>query len=254
MGVCNIASSLIGGLTIIPGGVKSKANIASGGRTLWANFTNAICLVIYLAIGASLINMIPKGVLAAVLIFTGWKMCEPAVWKHMAKIGKEQLALFTFTVLVTLLTDLLIGIIAGVVAKYFLNLLLCRHAVAMSDDESATLGRYMLDFFRHPVKEQRLENGELHLIVNKPLVCFNSMKLELALSDLPTDVKSVNVHIDSRVALIDHTSCETLRHAVESFAHNGITVNLIGLDRMLRLSKHSSSVHVGGPSTSPQVA
>ncbi len=30
MGVCNIASSFVGGLTIIPGGVKSKANIASG--------------------------------------------------------------------------------------------------------------------------------------------------------------------------------------------------------------------------------
>ena len=116
MGVCNIASSLVGGLTIIPGGVKSKVNTASGGRTLWANFTNAICLIVYLMVGQQWINMIPKGVLAAVLIYTGWKMCEPLVWRHMAKIGKEQLALFTFTVLVTLLTDLLIGIIAGVVA------------------------------------------------------------------------------------------------------------------------------------------
>ncbi|MFO0940765.1 MAG: SulP family inorganic anion transporter [Pirellulales bacterium] len=92
MGVSNIASSLVGGLTIIPGGVKSKANIASGGRTLWANFTNAICLIVYLCFAQQLIMMIPKGALAAVLIFTGWKMCEPAVWRHMAKIGKDQLA------------------------------------------------------------------------------------------------------------------------------------------------------------------
>ena len=252
MGVCNIASSLVGGLTIIPGGVKSKVNTASGGRTLWANFTNAICLIVYLMVGQQWINMIPKGVLAAVLIYTGWKMCEPLVWRHMAKIGKEQLALFTFTVLVTLLTDLLIGIIAGVVAKYFLNLLLCRQAVAASEDDSVSMGRFMLDFFRNPVGEKRLENGELHLFVNKPLVCFNAMKLEQELSDLPTEVKSVCVHLDSRVALIDHTSCETLNHAIESFAHGNISIRVIGLERMMRLSKHTSSVHIGGPTLAPQ--
>ncbi len=254
MGVCNIASSLVGGLTIIPGGVKSKANIASGGRTLWANFANAICLIVYLMIGASLINMIPKGVLAAVLIFTGWKMCEPLVWRHMAKIGKEQLALFTFTVLVTLLTDLLIGIIAGVVAKYFLNLLLCRQAVAASDDDSVTMSGYMLDFFRNPVGKRTLDNGQLHLFVDKPLVCFNAMKLEQELSDLPIETKSVCLHLDSRVPLIDHTSYETLHHLIESSAHGDIPIKVIGLERMLRLSKHASSVHIASPIPAPQLA
>ncbi|MGV2340337.1 MAG UNVERIFIED_CONTAM: hypothetical protein LVR18_42235 [Planctomycetaceae bacterium] len=38
MAISNVASSLFGGLTIIPGGVRDKANIAAGGRTLWANF------------------------------------------------------------------------------------------------------------------------------------------------------------------------------------------------------------------------
>ena len=254
MGIANIASSLVGGLTIIPGGVKSKVNIASGGRTLWANFTNAICLVVYLLVGQQWINMIPKCVLAAVLIFTGWKMCEPLIWRHMAKIGKEQLALFTFTVLVTLLTDLLIGIMAGVVAKYFLNLLLCRQAVAASDDDSVTMSRYMLDFFRNPVAKRTLENGELHLFVDKPLVCFNAMKLEQELSDLPIETKSVCLHLDSRVPLIDHTSCETLHYLIESSAHSEVPIKVVGLERMLRLSKHASSVHIAGPIPAPQPA
>ena len=254
MGISNIASSLVGGLTIIPGGVKSKVNIASGGRTLWANFTNALCLIVYLMVGQQWINMIPKGVLAAVLIFTGWKMCEPLVWRHMAKVGKEQLALFTFTVLVTLLTDLLIGIMAGVVAKYFLNLLLCRQAVAASEDESVSMSGYMLDFFRNPVAKRTLENGELHLFVDKPLVCFNAMKLEQELSDLPAFTKTVCVHLDSRVALIDHSACETLHHLVESSAHGAVPITVIGLERMLRLSKHASSVHISGPIPAPQSA
>ena len=252
MAVCNIASSLVGGLTIIPGGVKSKVNVASGGRTLWANFTNAMCLIVYLMVGQEWINMIPKGALAAVLIFTGWKMCEPLVWRHMAKVGKEQLALFTFTVLVTLLTDLLIGIMAGVVAKYFLNLLLCRQAVAASDDDSVSMSRYMLDFFRNPVARKTLENGELHLFVDKPLVCFNAMKLEQEVSDLPAFTTSVVVHLDSRVALIDHSACESLHYMVESSAHGEVPIKVLGLERMLRLSKHASSVHIASPVVVPQ--
>src|SRR5207249_1947170 len=149
MGVSNIASSLVGGITIIPGGVKSKVNIASGGRTLWANFTNAMCLILYLLIGREMINLIPKGVLAAVLIYTGWKMCEPLVWKHMAHIGKEQLAIFAFTIVATLLTDLLWGIAAGVVAKFALNMILYRYAIAVASPANAkpSLARSMLDFF-----------------------------------------------------------------------------------------------------------
>ena len=41
MGVSNMCSSMAGGLTIIPGGVKSTTCILSGGRTQWANFYNA---------------------------------------------------------------------------------------------------------------------------------------------------------------------------------------------------------------------
>jgi MFS superfamily sulfate permease-like transporter len=245
MGISNIASSMVGGLTIIPGGVKSKVNIASGGRTLWANFTNAICLIIYLMVGQQWINMIPKGVLAAVLIFTGWKMCEPLVWRGIARIGKEQLGLFAFTVLVTLLTDLLIGIVAGVVAKFFLNLLLTSRSVAAAGGLGSWWSN-MLGFFRNPITRRTLENGELHLYIDRPLVCFNSMKLQEELTRLPAEAKSVFVHLNPGVTLIDHTSCEVLHHAVEASDHGEIPVTLIGMDRMLRLSKHSSSVHVAG--------
>jgi len=254
MAISNIASSMVGGLTIIPGGVKSKCNIAAGGRTLWANFTNAICLIIYLMIGQQWINMIPKGVLAAVLIFTGWKMCEPAVWRHMAKIGKEQLALFTFTVVVTLATDLLIGIIAGVVAKYFLNLLLCKRAAATLNDEKASVFTNMVNFFRNPVARTSMEDRILHLYLDKPLVCFNSMKIDEVLAKLPDDIRGVHLHLQTEVSIVDHTSCEALHYLVESTAESSVPVTVIGLDKMRRLSAHSSAVHVSGPAPSDSIS
>ena len=121
MGISNMCSSLAGGLTIIPGGVKSTTCIFSGGRTQWANFYNACFLIVYLLLGRNLINLMPLSVLGAIVLYTGYKLCAPKVWKHVAHIGSEQLFVFTTTVLVTVTTDLLWGIAAGIVAKLLLE-------------------------------------------------------------------------------------------------------------------------------------
>ncbi len=124
MGVSNLCSSLAGGLTIIPGGVKSTTAILSGARTQWANFYNACFLILYLVLGRNLINMMPITVLGAIVLYTGYKLCAPKVWKHAAHVGSEQLFVFTTTVLVTVTTDLLWGIAAGVLAKLVLEFLI----------------------------------------------------------------------------------------------------------------------------------
>ena len=247
MGVCNIASSLVGGLTIIPGGVKSKANIASGGVTLWANFTNALCLIVYLVLAAPLIGLIPKGVLAAVLIYTGWKMCEPLVWKHMAHIGMEQLAIFTFTVLVTLVSDLLWGITAGVLAKFFLNLVLYRQAIMASGNEAErpSLAQSALELFRDPIGRRELRDGRYHVYLDKPLVCFNTMKLSQELGKLPAEAEAITIHLDARtVGLIDHTSCENLMDVVRDYTDSEVPVEIVGMDDMKGLSEYHACTRV----------
>jgi len=254
MGVCNICSSLVGGLTIIPGGVKSKANIASGGRTLWANFTNAICLIIYLAVAAPLINMIPKAALAAVLVYTGWKMCEPLVWRHMAHIGKEQLALFALTVLATLMTDLLWGIVIGVMGKLALNFALSRQGAVCEACEGIAVPNWRQsvgDFFRNPVhRREHLADG-YHLYLNKPLVCFNTMKFTDELDLVPRDAKAVFVHLERHVSLVDHTSFENLDYAIQEFSQSEVPVQLVGLDRMRPLSHYHACTHVASRSFVP---
>ncbi|MCE9608332.1 MAG: SulP family inorganic anion transporter [Planctomycetia bacterium] len=304
MAISNIASSLVGGLTIIPGGVKSKVNVAAGGRTLWANFTNAVCLILYLLVGYQLINMIPLCVLAAVLIYTGWRMCEPLVWRHVAHIGKEQLGIFMFTIVATLATDLLIGIVTGVVAKFFLDAYLCRKAVLtfprgartsifmdlfahpvgrreMVDgtlhlyvdrpiawfnahklerelsnlptdaqdivvhmSETVSMSESVIGFFQNPISHKALIDGEYHLHVTKPLVCFNTMQLSKELESIPEEATKVHVHIDERVAIIDHSSCDTLMHAVRESKHSGVPVEIVGLERMVALSHHDSCVRI----------
>ena len=95
MGVSNMCSSMGGGLTIIPGGVKSTTCIIGGGRTQWANFYNACFLITYLLLARPLINLLPMSALGAIVLYTGYKLCAPKVWKHVAHLGGEQLFVFT---------------------------------------------------------------------------------------------------------------------------------------------------------------
>src|SRR4051794_28150647 len=191
MGISNMCSSMAGGLTIIPGGVKSTACIVSGGRTQWANFYNAMFLILYLAIGRDVINLMPLGALGAIVIYTGYKLCAPKVWKHIAHIGGEQLFVFTATVLATLTTDLLWGIAAGMLTKLALEVWISARVERTEDH--APVGRRILccatqagELFRNPVVRS-LEGPEgYHLYFARPLVCFNALYLNDALARIPS--------------------------------------------------------------------
>lgn len=255
MGVSNICSSIAGGLTIIPGGVKSKANIEGGGRTLWANFYNACFLLIYILVARNYINMIPYAALAAMLIHTGWKLCRPAIWRHVAHIGREQLVLFAATVLVTITTDLLWGIVFGIVAKLVMAAVFAAPGFLDVVGRRSGYGRLMAssighlpDLFRDPVTRRETADGSYNLYFGRPLVCFNSMHLNDELALIPRDARSVRLHMTDRVTLIDHTSCDTLIHFVEEFERSGRgVVKILGLDRMFARSHYPAAMRFGPP-------
>jgi carbonic anhydrase len=244
MGVSNILSSLAGGLTIIPGGVKSKANIEGGGRTLWANFYNAIFLLIFIFVASPLINMIPFAALSAVLIHIGFKLCRPKIWRHVWSIGREQLLIFTLTVVVTLYTDLLIGIIAGMVAKLLMTLSLTSAASTPGRVDHGVFRRFF-SLFRSPVRSRELIGDAYHLEFAGPIVSFNSLAVNKALDETPKESRSVVLHFSDDVTLIDHTSCENLRHFAEEYERNGRgQVWMEGIDQMKPLSRDENSLRM----------
>ena len=252
MGVSNICSSMAGGLTIIPGGVKSKACIQGGGKTLWANFYNALFLIMFLFVFKSLINLIPYSALAAMLIYTGYKLCEPAIWRHMAHIGREQLILFSLTVLVTLTTDLLWGIMFGVTAK-FLMMMVYAHRQGLKGKTSilkclpGTLASAQ-DLFRDPVSATERVGDAYHLYFGRPMVSFNALHLNEALAAIPTDAREVVLHVTDGVSLIDHTTSDSLYHFVEDFEGQGTHhVRFVGFDEMRMFSHHRTCMRVSTP-------
>ncbi|MEB3023678.1 SulP family inorganic anion transporter [[Mycobacterium] crassicus] len=249
MGASNVASSTLGGLTIIPGMVKSTANILGGGRTQWANFYNACFLLIFVLLLTDLINMVPFAVLAAVLVFIGYKLCKPAIWLNVARVGTEQFVVFATTVFVTVTTDLLIGIIAGVIAELVLNLWLVGlwHTLRNgADSAKPSLGGRFLSLFRNPVSRREFDDGVYHLYLDGSLVCFNLFHVIRELRQLPQDTQVVHLHLSSRVPLVDHTTSESLRSFLEEFSGQDESPTLVieGWDHMRPLSDHEMSTRI----------
>ena len=244
IGVSKIVSSLAGGLTIIPGGVKSTANIMAGGKTQWASFYNACFLLGMLLFLRDIINLFPYPVLAAVLIFTGYKLCKPSIWIHMYKIGPEQLVVFSVTAVVTICTDLLVGIFAGIFAKCLVtawNVVSIERQLQSNRSWLVSIS----SLFQDPVSKVELQDRIFHVYAEGPLCCFNVLAFSRALESVPAEANTIRLHFGEGVRLIDHTTRENLLSWIDESHVVGIhPIELVGWGRMAPRTMHISSMCV----------
>lgn len=223
MGLSNMLSSLVGGLTVIPGGVKSKTCIEAGGRTLWANFVNALFLLAFLFLAPTLVGLLPKAALGAILVYTGWKMMHPSIVRGLAAVGQEQVVVYGVTVLAILLTDLLVGVFVGTAAK----LAIVAYMRWRSDGVAQAMrpAELLRELFADPVEEIEEADGGHVLHVRHPLVSFNAYRLFAHVDEERRAGHEVRVIIEGDTGLIDHTAMEglhRLEHDVEGVAVDGL--------------------------------
>ncbi len=226
VGVGNTLAGLIGGLPMISEIVRSSANINYGGRTWWSNFFHGLLLLVFVVFFPMLIHQIPLAALAAMLIFTGYRLASPKEFYKTYKIGKEQLLIFVVTVATTLATDLLVGIAVGILTKLIVHL------------ANGLPIRYMFK----PLfsVNQREETGEYIVDVYHSAVFSNYIKLKKSLDALP---RKAHIIVDfTNANLIDHTVMENLHHYKHDYEHNGGSFALVGLQNHKSLSKHELSV------------
>ena len=118
-GIGNILSGLVGGLPMTSVIVRSSANVNAGASSKLSTIIHGALLLICAASIPFLLNMIPKASLAAVLIFTGYKLCKPSVFMHMWKGGWTQFVPFVATATAVVSLDLLKGVGLGLLISIF---------------------------------------------------------------------------------------------------------------------------------------
>lgn len=248
MGVSNTLSSIFGGLTIIPGGIKSRTNIDAGGRTLWANFYNATFLLIFLFVATEIIAMVPLAAIASILIYVGWKLCEFKVFSKTYSIGREQMIIFITTIISILATDLLTGILVGVAAEVLMLLYLLTPSFRYVLSGRLSLARSislvwvnLKSLFGSPIiRIKELErNGVAHYEMSlSSLVCFNLLPLDKILSTLPPKV-GVTLVVTESGRIIDHTAMEYLHQFREECVRDQRIFEVEGLENFYQFTGHS---------------
>ncbi len=261
MGVSNTLSSIFGGLTIIPGGVKSRVNIDAGGRTLWANFYNAVFLIIFLFLAKDLIARVPLAAIGAILIYVGWRLCEFSVFRKTYAIGRDQMLIFVVTIAAILATDLLVGILLGVAAEIALLVYLLTPSLRMVLTGRLTFAQSFkllwdnfAGLFRNPVikvkvkekeKEKEKENteGPHYRISLGSVVCFNLLPLDKLLQAIPP-FAAITLVVTESGRIIDHTAMEYLHQFREECLHAGRPFEIQGLEHFYQFSRHALSVRM----------
>lgn len=122
VGIGNVIAGMIGGLPMIAEIVRSSANVNNGAKTQWANFFHGVFVLLFVVFFPRVIHSIPLASLAALLVYTGFRLASPKEFAKAMGVGKEQLFLFVVTIIGVLATDLLIGVAIGIIAKFSIHM------------------------------------------------------------------------------------------------------------------------------------
>ena len=208
-GIGNVACGLVGGLPVTSVIIRSSVNVNAGGKTKLATIIHGTLLLVSVPLIPTWLNTIPLSCLAAILLMAGIKLASPALIKQMWSEGRYQFIPFAATVLAIVFTDLLVGIVIGLV-------------VAIGFILNSNMRRPV-----HRLVEKHLGGDVVHIELANQVSFLNRAALAKALNDLP---RNGRVLLDARSTdYIDPDVLDLIRDFKDQTgpAH-GVEVSLVG--------------------------
>lgn len=211
-GIGNIACGALGAIPVTAVIVRGAANVDAGARTRLSAFTHGVLLLLTVLLIPFLLNKIPYASLAAILLITGYNLTKPRLYRNMWSLGMKQFLPFILTIVIILMTDLLVGVTAG--------LLLSAYFIIQNNFKA-----------EYQVRKRKVHETEIFEIkLNSNVTFLNKVKLKDALDKIPP--YSV-LHVDgSECNFIDYDILEVISE-FENKAHDRhIEVHLKGITRV----------------------
>lgn len=208
-GIGNVVCGLIGGLPITSVIIRSSVNVNADGQTKLAAIIHGILLLASVPLIPTWLNTIPLSCLAAILLVTGIKLASPALIKQMWSEGRYQFIPFAATVTAIVFTDLLIGIVIGLI-------------VAIGFILNSNMRRPV-----HRLVERHLGGDVVHIELANQVSVLNRAALAKALNDVS---RNGRVLLDARSTdYIDPDVLDLIRDFKDQAgpAH-GVEVSLVG--------------------------
>lgn len=118
-GMGNLVAGLVGGIPVTSVIVRTSINIQAGSKTKLSTILHGIFILFAVMLLPEALNKIPLSSLAAILIYTGYKLNKPAIYKNIYTQGSDRFIPFIVTVISIIVFNLLAGILIGLAVSLF---------------------------------------------------------------------------------------------------------------------------------------
>ena len=126
-GIGNLVSGFLGGLPVTAVIVRSSVNVSAGAQSKFSILFHGVLLLVCGLYFSHLLNAIPLASLAAVLLYTGYKLAAPVLFVEHARQGAHQFVPFLATIGGILVFGMLAGIGIGLVTQVLFSIYKSHH-------------------------------------------------------------------------------------------------------------------------------
>ncbi|MBX9626004.1 MAG: SulP family inorganic anion transporter [Gemmataceae bacterium] len=198
-GVGNVVCGAIGSLPMTGVIVRSSANVDAGARSRLSTILHGLWLLLFVALLPGVLSRIPAAALAAILVYTGWKLLNLPGLVRLWRESRSEALVFVATAAGIVLGDLLTGVVLGVLLSAAKLLYLFSHLKVARRDEP--------------------EAGRVHLTLDGAATFLRLPLLAEALEAVPPGQK-LHLHLD-RVRLADHAIMQLLENFQKQYEAAG---------------------------------
>lgn len=232
IGISTMVAGLIGGLPIIAVIIRSTVNIHNGAKTKWSNMYQGLLLLVFIVILSPVMRQVPLCAFAILLVYTGFKLASPAVFKQVYKQGAEQLVFFVATMILTLYTNLLIGLLGGLLLALATHMLLARVSIA----------QFFKMVYRSRTKLIQRQDGGYDLKIRGIANFLGILKADKLVAQIPS---GANVNIDlSETRLVGITYMDFLVEFLKTQRASGGKAFITGLDAHVSSTTYNRALKI----------
>jgi MFS superfamily sulfate permease-like transporter len=112
-GVGNSICGLLGALPMTGVIVRSSANVAAGGQTRLSAILHGVWILGLVVMAPFMLNQIPTTALAAILVYTGFKLLAPKAVRELKPYCWAEVGIYFATIIGIVVTNLLVGVLIG---------------------------------------------------------------------------------------------------------------------------------------------
>ncbi len=239
IGFSTIVAGFIGGLPIIAVIIRSTVNVHNGAKTKWSNMYQGLLLLIFIVLLSPIMKQVPLCAFAILLVYTGFKLASPAVFKQIYSHGIEQLIFFVGTMVLTLFTNLLVGLFGG------LSLALIGHWLLAK----VSIPRFFKMIFNSGSNLVMNQNGTYELKIRGIANFLGILKINNLVAQIPSGAQAT---IDlSETRLVGTTVLEDLYDFQKIHQQSGGNILITGLDKHISSTKHKLATKIKTDTAGP---